>query len=135
MNEKLILDAKLVKISERNDVRCADVEVHMKGTDDVLLVEFTQSADNDYDISHVYRKEVSHEIDGYDNNLHKAYKDVTVEMFENEVLATNWKMREEFKQRVLAFGSVREDLKEHFQLFKKAALFRVEDQENQKYLH
>jgi hypothetical protein len=135
MNEKLILDAKLMKISERNDVRCADVEVHMKGTDDVLLVEFTQSADNDYDISHVYRKEVSHEIDGYDNNLHKAYKDVTGEMFEKAELAANRGMREEFKQQVLAFGSVREDLKEHFQLFKKAALFRVEGQENQKYLH
>jgi hypothetical protein len=135
MNEKSVLDAKLVKISERNDVRCADVEVHMKGTDDVLLVEFTQSADNDYDMAHIYRKEVSQEIDGYDNNLHKAYKDVTVDMFENEKLRTNWGVREEFKQKVLAFGSVREDLKEHFQLFKKAALFRVENQENQKYLH
>jgi hypothetical protein len=135
MNEKSILDAKLVKISERNDVRCGDVEVHMKGTDDVLLVEFTQSADNDYNMVHLYRKEVSHEIDGYDNNLHKAYKDVTVDMFENKELATYWGKREEFKQQVLAFGSVREDLKEHFQLFKKAALFRVEGQENQKYLH
>jgi hypothetical protein len=96
-----IKHAELIKISERNDVRCADVEVTIKGMKDVLLVELTPSVDRDYKLTHIYRKEASRELDWYDNDLHQAYK----------------------------------DLSEQFEVFHKAALFRVDEQENESLLH
>jgi hypothetical protein len=122
-----IKHAELIKISERNDVRCADVEVTIKGMKDVLLVELTPSVDRDYKLTHIYRKEASRELDWYDNDLHQAYKDITKEWLQGDM--------EEFKMRVLAFGSVRNDLSEQFEVFHKAALFRVDEQENESLLH
>lgn len=100
-----------------------------------LLVIFTPSADSDFEMTHIYRKAARQELDWYDNNLHQAYKDITDEMFENNAMKTNREMREEFKERVLSFGTVRKDLQEQFEVFLKAALFKVDEQENSSVLH
>lgn len=124
-----IKQANIVRYTERNDISCADIEVKADGLQGVFLVEFTGSNDNDFDMRHVYRKEVSSEIDWYDNNIHEAFKDVSEELFKK------WSEREEFKEGVLTFGSIREELEEHFRHARKASLFHTEDVKDQTYLH
>jgi hypothetical protein len=108
-----IKQAKVVRYTERNDVPCADVEVYIEGSDEVMLAEFTPSQDNQYDLTHIYRKEASLEVDGYENNLHQAFKDITTELFGNADQEIKWGEREAFKQQVLSFGSVQKELEEH----------------------
>ncbi|SDN18339.1 hypothetical protein SAMN04487897_10250 [Paenibacillus sp. yr247] len=130
-----IKQANIVRFTERNDVRCADVEIKADGIKGILLAEFTASQDNDFDMRHVYRKDESSEIDWYDNNLHKAFKDVSEELFDNEGLETKWGEREEFKEGILMFGSIRKELEEHFRRAHTASLFHTDDVENQTFLH
>ncbi|MBD0381199.1 hypothetical protein [Paenibacillus sedimenti] len=127
--------AEIRGFTERNDVHCADIEVKVEGFKDVFLAEFTGSRDNDFDMTHVYRKDASEEIDWYDNNLHEALKDVSEEMFQNEAGETIWAKREEFKEGILTFGTIRKELNEHFQLLRKASLFHNEDNREQTFLH
>jgi hypothetical protein len=105
-----IKDAKLARISERNDIRCADVEVRMEGSDDVFVAEFRLSKDNTLDMSHIYRKEASREVDWYDNNLHQAYQGVTMDLFDNNGQEINWGERENFKQQIVGCGTLEQDI-------------------------
>lgn len=129
------IQANIVRFTERNEVSCVDVEVKADGLQGVFLVEFIGSHDNDFDMRHVFRKDASNEIDWYDNNLHEAFKDVSEELFNNEGLETKWGEREEFKEGILKFGSIREELEKHFRHMRKASLFHTEDVEDQTYLH
>ncbi|MFD0698662.1 hypothetical protein ACFQZT_31795 [Paenibacillus sp. GCM10027628] len=130
-----IKHAEIKGFIERNDVQCADIEVKVKGTKDVFLAEFTESNDNDFDMTHVFRKDVTGAIDWYDNHLHKAFEDVSEELFQNEAGETIWAKREEFKEGILNFGKIRQELAEHFKLLRKASLFHTEDTREQSYLH
>jgi hypothetical protein len=127
--------AEIVRFTERNDIHCADVEVKAEDLKDVLLVEFAQSQDNNFDMTHVYRKDVSGEIDWYDNNLHEAFEDVSAQLFLNESKETLRGEREAFKEEILTYGHIRKDLEEHFQMFRKASLFHTGDAEKQTFLH
>ncbi len=130
-----IKQANIVRFTERNDVRCADVEVKADGINGILLAEFTDMKDNDFDMRHVYRKEASNEIDWYDNNLHEAFKDVSEELFNNKDLDKEWGEREAFIEEILSFGSIREELKEYFRRIRTASLFHTDDVEDQTFLH
>jgi hypothetical protein len=111
-----IKQAKVVRFTERDDVPCADIEVHVEGSDKVMLAEFSPSQNKQYDLTHIYQKEVSSEVDWFDNNLHQAFKEVTSELFENQTdQEINWGKREDFKQQILCFGSVQKQLEEHLQ--------------------
>ncbi|MGO4275285.1 hypothetical protein AB4Z22_36555 [Paenibacillus sp. TAF58] len=123
-----IKQANIVRFTERNDVRCADVEVKADGIKGILLAEFTATKDNEFDMRHVYRKDASNEIDWYDNNLHEAFKDVSEELF-------NKGEREAFIEEILSFGSIRKELEEHFQRTHTASLFHTDDVEDQTFLH
>jgi hypothetical protein len=105
-----IKEAKLVRMTERNDIPCADVEVQVEGRNEVLLVEFSPSKDNSLDMTHIYRKEASHELDGYENNLHQAFQDVSAELFGEYGQETDWGQREDFKQQILGFGKLEEGI-------------------------
>jgi hypothetical protein len=105
-----VKEAKLIRITERNDVRCADVEVQVEGMNDVMLAEFRSSKDHTLDMTHVYRKEVSRELDWYDNNLHQAYEDVTTVLFEENGQETDGVERESFKQQILGYGNLRQEV-------------------------
>jgi predicted RNA-binding Zn ribbon-like protein len=131
-----IKEANLVRFMERHDVWCADVEVITEGIADTLVVEFASTKGSQFEMSHVYRKNASREIDWYDNHLHNAYEDVSKELFgAKNQQSKKWGKREEFEEEILAFGSIREELKEHFQLSRTASLFHTEDVEDQTYLH
>jgi hypothetical protein len=109
-----IKEAKLVRMTERNDVPCAHVEVEVEGMNDSMLVEFTRSKDNSLDMTHVYRKQASRELDWYDNNLHQAFHDVSSKLFQQNGQLTDLGEREEFKQQVLAFGELEKEMLQHF---------------------
>lgn len=130
-----IKQANIVRFTERNDVRCADIEVKAEGIKEILLVEFTPAKDNDFDMSHVYRKDASNEIDWYDNNLHEAFKDVYEELFNNNEHDKEWGEREAFIEEILSFGSIRKELEEHFRRTHTASLFHTDDVEDQTFLH
>lgn len=130
-----IKQANIVRFTERNDVRCADIEVKAEGIKEILLVEFTPTKDNDFDMSHVYRKDASNEIDWYDNNLHEAFKDVSEELFNNNEHDKEWGEREAFIEEILSFGSIRKELEEHFRRTHTASLFHTDDVEDQTFLH
>ncbi|GGI44641.1 hypothetical protein GCM10008018_08120 [Paenibacillus marchantiophytorum] len=127
---KKIKQANIVRYTERNDVRCVDIEVKADGVHGVLLAEFAATLDHDFDLRHVYRKDASSEIDWYDNNLHEAFQDVSDELFHSK-----WVEREEFKDAILAIGTIRTDLEEHFKLSRTASLFHTDDVEDQTFLH
>ncbi|MDQ0916696.1 hypothetical protein [Paenibacillus sp. V4I5] len=130
-----IKQANIVRFTERNDVRCADIEVKAEGIKEILLVEFTPTKDNDIDMRHVYRKDASNEIDWYDNNLHEAFKDVSEELFNNNEHDKEWGEREAFIKEILSFGSIRKELEEHFRRTHTASLFYTYDVEDQTFLH
>lgn len=98
------------RVLERSDELCADVEVILEGEDKRLVALFAESKDNDYDMVMVLQKDASVDIDWYDNNLHAAYVDVSEEFFADEAGETLWGSRESFKEQVLSFGSVREQI-------------------------
>ncbi|MBP1963544.1 hypothetical protein [Paenibacillus aceris] len=130
-----IKEANLVRFTERDGVWCADVEVKTEGISGTLIAEFSATKGSEFEMSHVYRKDASREIDWYENNLHEAYKDISEELFGKKSRESKRGEREEFKEGILAFGSIREELKEHFQLSRTASLFHTEDVEDQTYLH
>ncbi|MDR6879016.1 hypothetical protein [Bacillus sp. 3255] len=130
-----IKEAAIARFTERNDVWCADVEVKAEGVEGTLIAEFAATKSDEFDLRHVYRKDASREIDWYDNNLHDAYQNVSKELFGQPSNKSKWGSREEFIEGILAFGSIREELTEHYRLSRTASLFHADDVEDQTYLH
>ncbi|MCD1258988.1 hypothetical protein B5M42_009075 [Paenibacillus athensensis] len=124
--------AEFVRMTERNDVACADVEVQLAGSDEVLLAEFTSSRDQALILSHIYRKETLADVDWYDNNLHRAFEDVSGELLHNVAGEDG---REALAKQILAFGTVKEELREHFQLLRRASLFGTGDADDPPMVH
>ncbi|TXK86107.1 hypothetical protein [Paenibacillus sp. N3.4] len=116
-----IKQAAIVRFTERNDVRCADIEVEVEGREGTLLVEFKASEGYDFDMTHVYMKDASNEIDWYDNNLHEAFQDVTEQLFQSESHERKQLDRETFKEDILSYGSIGEELEANFKLIHPAA--------------
>ncbi|MBP1154685.1 MULTISPECIES: hypothetical protein [unclassified Paenibacillus] len=102
--------AECKRVLERSDELCADVEVILEGEDKRLVALFAESEDNDYDMVMVLQKDASLDIDWYDNDLHAAYVDVSKELFSDEAGETLWGPRESFKEQVLSFGGVRDQI-------------------------
>ncbi|GMX64170.1 hypothetical protein Elgi_34430 [Paenibacillus elgii] len=110
------------RVLERGDQLCADVEVRIKGRENYLVVLFAESQANDYDMVMVLEKDADRDIDWYDNDLHAAYVDVTEKLFADGAGETHWNPREAFKEQVLSFGDVREQIR---QQLKEARLQKV----------
>ncbi len=104
--------AECRRVLERGDQLCADVEVRVKGRDNQLVVLFAESQDNDYEMVMVLQKDADRDIDWYDNDLHAAYVDVTEKLFADEAGETHWNPGEAFKEQVLSFGNVREQIRQ-----------------------
>jgi len=90
---------------------CGEVEAltNDAGTPKVL-VYFAVSEETDYDMVAVVANDADTDIDWYDNPLHQAFANRTDSLFRSEDKAAGWGERESFKEQVLSFGSVREDL-------------------------
>jgi hypothetical protein len=105
--------AQYQRVDKRGDSLWAEVEVQLNDEGGSLVVWFTDSKDQDYDIVMILQKDAELDVDWYDNNLHQAYVDVTESLFADDSGETLWKLRETFKEDVLNYGDVREQLDKH----------------------
>ncbi|MEK3731445.1 MULTISPECIES: hypothetical protein [Paenibacillus] len=107
-----IQDVKIRRITEMNGAPCAEVEVYPATEgDSVLLAYLTPSAPlGGYELVKLVRSDASLEVDWYDNSMHSAYEDATDEAFENSTTATAEENRDAFKQQLLSFGQLYEQL-------------------------
>ncbi|MFC5652705.1 hypothetical protein ACFPYJ_27020 [Paenibacillus solisilvae] len=106
-----VTGAHVRRAIDRDGIRCCEVEVR---TDQLeapeLLAFFGTSQDNDYDLVAIVKNDASSEIDWYDNSMHSAYSDISMELFETTTMKTNWGERELFKEQVLSYPGVRAEL-------------------------
>lgn len=106
-----VTEAHVRRATDRKGIHCCEVEVR---TDDSrspeLLAFFGPSRDNDFDMLAVVRNDADTEIDWYDNNLHQAFSDVSIDLFETSTMKTDWGRRETFKEQVLSYPGVRADI-------------------------
>ncbi|QYR23345.1 hypothetical protein KZ483_10760 [Paenibacillus sp. sptzw28] len=106
-----VTNAHVRRTVERDGVRCCEVEVHTGSSETPeLLAFFSESLDNDYDMVAVIKNEAATEIDWFDNNLHNAFTEISVDLFETVTMKTDWGRRETFKQQILSYPGVRAEL-------------------------
>lgn len=107
-----IQDAKIRRITEVNGAPCAEVEVYPASEGDrVLLAYLTPSAPlGGYELVKLVRSDASLEVDWYDNNMHSAFEDATDVAFEDSTASTAEEDRDSFKQQLLSFGQLYEQL-------------------------
>lgn len=106
-----VTHAECKRALARDDQLCADVVVKLEGKSDRLIAIFAESRDNDYDMVMVLQKDEDSGTDWYDNELPAAYVDVTEKLFADEEGEIHWGPREHFKEQVLSFGNVREQIR------------------------
>ncbi|GGG20673.1 hypothetical protein [Paenibacillus abyssi] len=108
-----VVGAHVRRAVNKDGARCGEVEVR---TDDParaeMLVYFSASQDNDYDMHSIVHNDAAAEIDWYDNNMHNAFEEISGNLFESDEMKTKWGEREVFKEAILSFGNVRADLAE-----------------------
>ncbi|CAM4120441.1 hypothetical protein L1N85_02680 [Paenibacillus alkaliterrae] len=107
-----VVEAHVRRAVRWGGIPCGEVEVT---TDEagapVVLAFFSLSKDNDFDLQAIVRNDADTETDWFDNNMHQAFQDMTVDVFQNVNMKTDWGARESFKEQVLSSGKVREELK------------------------
>ncbi|TVY00282.1 hypothetical protein [Paenibacillus cremeus] len=114
-----VKQAECKRVLERGGQLCADVEVVLEGEPKALVALFAESKDNDYDMVMLLQKDADTEIDWYDNDLHAAYVDVSETMFDNSSGETYWEPRESFKEQVLSYGRVKEEIRSKLEAAKR----------------
>ncbi|MBW7476180.1 hypothetical protein K0T92_15660 [Paenibacillus oenotherae] len=106
-----VTEAHVRRATDREGIHCCEVEVR---TDDPaapeLLAFFGPSRDNDFDMLAVVNNDANREVDWYDNNLHQAFSDVSISLFQTSTMKTDWGRRETFKEQVLSYPGVRADI-------------------------
>lgn len=106
-----VIEAHVRRAIERDGIRCAEVEVETDDTSaPAVLAYFSLSKDNDFDMQAIVENDANKETDWFDNNLHQAFKDMTISAFQNVNMKTDWGAREVFKEQVLSSGRVRAEL-------------------------
>ncbi|WP_274649887.1 hypothetical protein [Paenibacillus humicola] len=106
-----VTEASVLRKTEREGKPCCEVKVRTDRPDSPeLLVYFGPSRDNDFDLLAIVRKDAETVIDWFDNGLHNAYADVTIELFETSTMKTDWGRRETFKEQVLSQPGIRAGL-------------------------
>jgi hypothetical protein len=107
----LVTEAYVTRAVDRDGIRCCEVEVRTDQQEaQELLAFFGSSQDNDYDLVAIVKKDAAAEIDWYDNSMHRAFPDISMELFETRTMKTDWGQRETFKEQVLTFPGIREEL-------------------------
>ncbi|BBH19179.1 hypothetical protein Back11_05240 [Paenibacillus baekrokdamisoli] len=106
-----VIEAYVRRAVDRDGIHCCEVEVHTDQQESPeLLAFFGTSLDNDYDLVAIVRNDASTEVDWYDNSMHSAFSDISMELFETSTMKTDWGEREFFKEQVLSYSGIREEL-------------------------
>ena len=102
-----ITDARVRGTVNLNGRPCAEVEVSTGGAGEPnLLVHFAKKADGGLEMVRVIENDADREIDWYDNPLHQAVVDRT-DAYQGAAADGS---SGSFEERVLGFGSVREEV-------------------------
>lgn len=111
-----IKDAKIRRMTDVSGTPCAEVEVHpASGADTVILAYLAPTAPmGGYELMKVVRSDASLEHDWFDNSMHTAYEDATDSAFENSTVGSAEEEREEFRQQLLSYGTLNQQLNERF---------------------
>ncbi|TBL81141.1 hypothetical protein [Paenibacillus thalictri] len=109
----LIQNARFLRITEHDGEMCAAVEVEAAGSSDKLTVLFRASEDNDFDMVAVTEAGSNYEVQMLDNNVHGAYMDMPGDPVTSSEEQAFWAAREGYKEEILNFGSVREEILNH----------------------
>lgn len=67
-----------------------------------------------YDLIRLIRNDADTELDWYDNSMHQAYIDVTMQAFEGSFFLTADEERDLFLRDLISFGNIEEDLRSRF---------------------
>jgi hypothetical protein len=89
---------------------CADVEVQVAGDDRNYIAVFTESGDQDFELTMLLQKAADYDLDWFDNDMHSAFKDVLETRFQDEA---DENPREQLKEDILSYGDVREQIGKH----------------------
>lgn len=104
-----VLRASVRRIVNRGGVLCGEVEVK---TDDpecpVMLAYMAPAYSDEYEMIAVLGNDADMEIDWYDNNLHDAFTDQTIQL--SAMSSEGMEGMESLKQQILTSGVVRDDL-------------------------
>lgn len=107
-----VTEAHVRRVIDRDGIHCCEVEVRTDLNEaPELLAYFGCSHDNDYDMVAIVKNDATSETDWYDNSMHSAYTDISMELFETRTMKTDWGERENFKQQVLSYPGIRAELK------------------------
>lgn len=99
-------------ITERGGRRCAAVQVTPLDDRDVpLIAYFVKTGIDQYEMVEVVRNDSDLAIDWFENNLHEAYQQISEEAFASGGQTDARWQRETFKQEILAYHGIREQLK------------------------
>ena len=111
-----IKDAKIRRMTEVNGVPCAEVEVYpaSAGEPRVLAYLAPSAPLGGYELMKLVRSDASLEVDWYDNSMHTAYEDATDTAFQDSALGTAAEERELFVQKLLAAGTLNQQLHQRF---------------------
>jgi hypothetical protein len=104
--------AALRRTTTKDGRFCGEVEVLTNDADTPKVLAYLAAAeDGDYEMVAIVANDADTEIDWYDNPLHQAFTD-RAEWFESAEMESGLGGggREAFKEQVLSFGSVRDDL-------------------------
>lgn len=108
-----VMEAHVRRAVKQGEHLCGEVEVT---TDDsstpMLLAYFSKSQDHEFVLQNVVSNDASTETDWFDNNMHRAFKDMTNSAFQNVEGNSDRGTFEAFKDKVLSSGRVREELSE-----------------------
>ena len=107
-----VTEAHVSRTVEKDGIPCGEVRVK---TDDPqcaqVLAYFQLSDSQGYELVSIVRNDADLLTDWFDNSMHTAFEEISMQRFENEAIKTDWSRRETFKQQVLNSGKVREDLR------------------------
>ncbi|MNH85571.1 hypothetical protein D3C87_492620 [compost metagenome] len=109
-----IKDAKLTRTTDHNGTACVEIEVTPTASEEPGLLVYVARAGNgeDFEIVRMVRNESNLAIDWYNNNLHNAYEEIAEENFGDEGELDAPQQREQFRQSLLASGSISAQLEQ-----------------------
>ncbi len=105
-----VQEAALRRMTMKEGRMCGEVEVLTNDANaPKVLAYFAGAGDGDYELLAIVGNDADMEIDWYDNPLHQAFTDKS-QWLGSAAMEAGGGERQAFKEQVLSFGSVRDDL-------------------------
>jgi len=112
-----IKDAKIRRMMEFDGAPCAEVGVLPGAVNDpALLVYIVEDRrEEGFEIVRILTNDADTSTDWFDNNMHDAFKDVTMSAFTGSLIMSPEDERSKFQRELMTYGDLKKQLEEHFQ--------------------